>query len=95
MMVASMGTLGSVRAGVAATTAWHALQLHACSLPSGVGRALAHLQAAVTKECTWPIISFSADLASGAHAILNSSMNLPDTAARGLQGRGVRSGLGC
>ena len=43
----------------------------------------AHLQAAVTKECTWPIISLSADLASGPHAILNSSMNLPDTAGRG------------
>lgn len=39
-----------------------------------------HLQAAVTNECTWPIISLRGALASGAQAILNSSMNLPDTA---------------
>mmetsp|Transcript_13360 Transcript_13360/g.32664 ORF Transcript_13360/g.32664 Transcript_13360/m.32664 type:complete len:278 (-) Transcript_13360:588-1421(-) len=44
--------------------------------------------AAVTYTCTWPIMSLSASLASVLHAILNSSMNLPDTAVSASSGHG-------
>jgi hypothetical protein len=47
---------------------------------SPTSRQRPHLHAAVTEECTCPIMCLSEALASGAHAILNSSINLPDTA---------------